>query len=551
MKKRKGLSVRGQLLCMSVIPIFIIGVVLTVISMVKLRSGMLEEAMDGLLASAKLFREELLTTSRDLTTNELEDEYKSVTGYDFTRFEGDIRASTSVVKSDGTRPVGTQAASSVIDAVLYKGQDFTDPDTEVAGMSYCVAYAPIKDEKGSVTGMAFAGKPTAEIEAQIRKSMIMVAGFALLIMIVSIILIMVIANRFVGVIKTVNDSMVSLSEGSFVKIDKYVDRRDELGDIVRSANSLSDTLMKIVDDIKDMSGRIGEDARALASTANQIKDVSTNVTTAVNEMAKGATEQADTIQTATMNIGSLSDAIQSVAENAEGLAGTASEMNQSSNTSVESLRKLSSNMEMMGKAMDEISKSITDTNQAVLDIGEKVDGITSISSQTNLLALNASIEAARAGESGRGFAVVAEEIGKLASDSAQMADGIRDVMKILEKNSHTAISKSEEVREVSDNVSKVLKDTVEIINSLVAGVSSTVDGVDNISGLTEECAANKTVIVDAMSGLSAISQENAASTEETAASMEQLGVSVGELADAANLLDTITMQLNDDLSFFK
>ncbi|MFX1418798.1 MAG: methyl-accepting chemotaxis protein, partial [Promethearchaeota archaeon] len=48
--------------------------------------------------------------------------------------------------------------------------------------------------------------------------------------------------------------------------------------------------------------------------------------------------------------------------------------------------------------------------------------ISSISEQTNLLALNASIEAGRAGEHGRGFAVVADEVRKLAVESKNAVD---------------------------------------------------------------------------------------------------------------------------------
>ncbi len=145
MKKRKSLPVKAQLLIMSIVPVTLIGVILLIISASSLRKGMLDQALEGLMASAELFKTEVLTTGRDLSTNELEDEYKQATGYDFTRFEGDTRAATSVKKADGTRPIGTKASDEVIDAVINHGQTFVSEKTDVAGQEYCVAYTPIKD----------------------------------------------------------------------------------------------------------------------------------------------------------------------------------------------------------------------------------------------------------------------------------------------------------------------------------------------------------------------------------------------------------------------
>lgn len=154
----KRISIKTQLMLLSVIPVILIGGILLFISAIKLKTGMMNEALDGLMSSVELYKTEILSTSRDLTTNELEDEYKAVTGYDFTRFEGDTRATTSVIKSDGTRPIGTKAAPEVIDAVINNGQRFTSDNTDVAGQKYCVAYTPIKDNTGKVIGMAFAGE---------------------------------------------------------------------------------------------------------------------------------------------------------------------------------------------------------------------------------------------------------------------------------------------------------------------------------------------------------------------------------------------------------
>ena len=146
--KKKSLSIRWQLLLMSVLPVAIIGAVLLIVTSIRMSSGMMEEALDGLMASAEMFREQIAITDMDLTTNELEDTCKASTGYDFTRFEGDTRASTSVVKADGTRPIGTQAAAEVVEAVLKQGKRYTSESTDVAGKEYCVAYTPIKDASG-------------------------------------------------------------------------------------------------------------------------------------------------------------------------------------------------------------------------------------------------------------------------------------------------------------------------------------------------------------------------------------------------------------------
>ena len=548
---KKKISVRLQLILMSVLPVVLVAIALLVISAVKLRAGMMEEALDGLMASAKLFREEITTTDRDLSTNEVEDGFKAATGYDFTRFEGDTRASTSVIKSDGTRPVGTKAADSVVEAVLKNGQDFTDPDTEVAGVSYCVAYAPVKNDSGEIIGMAFAGKPTADIEAEITKSIVIIIVIGIVFVVLTVIIVLLIANGIVSAVTEAKVSIEHLSEGEFVKATSFTDRPDELGDMIRCSDSLVNSLNTVVEDIKQASSAVGSKAGELANTAEQISDTSDAVSNAVQDMAKGANDQAETVQKATESIGLLSDAIQTVADNAEQLASAAAEMNDASLQSAAALQDLSKNMNTMGGAVAEISETMELTNSAVNNVNEKVDGITSIASQTNLLALNASIEAARAGEAGRGFAVVAEEIGKLATESAQTAQEIRDEMGTLLKHAQDAICKTQEISGIKNIVDDVLFETTGKINNLIANVGSTVDGVNNISALTEECNASKDEIVDAMGSLSAISEENAASTEETGASMEELNATVNGLAAAAAGLSDIAKGLDKELEFFK
>ncbi|MBQ9333072.1 MAG: methyl-accepting chemotaxis protein [Lachnospiraceae bacterium] len=361
------------------------------------------------------------------------------------------------------------------------------------------------------------------------------------------------ASSFTKPIVEVNKTIDKLSNGEFEKITDpaLIKRKDEFGDIISNINSLNDKLTNVVTDMKEAMAELGESSHLLAESADQISQTTDDVSEAVQEIAKGATDQADTIQRASENMGMLSDAIQEVANNAEGLATTASSMSDQSQSSAGAISDLAENMEAMSRAMDEISEGMNATNAAVQSVNERVDGITSIASQTNLLALNASIEAARAGEAGRGFAVVAEEIGKLATESAQTADEIRAEMEKLLKQSQNAIGKTKEVTDITENVNVVLQNTVAQINELIGGVGSTVDGVTTISGLSQESAASKSIIVDAMDSLSAISEENAASTQQTSASMEELNATVNVLSQSATDLNELAKKLDQELGFFK
>ena len=255
---------------MSILPVLVIGVALLSISAVKLKNGMMDQALEGLMAAAELYKTEISTTSRDLTTNELEDEYKKASGFDFTRFEGDTRAATSVVKSDGTRPIGTKASDEVIDAVINHGQTFVSEKTDVAGSEYCVAYTPLKDDSGKVVGMAFAGKPTAAMNSIIKNSITTIVISGIVIIIVTIVLVFFIANRLVSAVGAVNSVISYLSNGEFEKTETMTDRGDELGEMIRSSNTLIDSLTEVVNDVKNAAGTVDKQAKELSDTTTQI-----------------------------------------------------------------------------------------------------------------------------------------------------------------------------------------------------------------------------------------------------------------------------------------
>nr|WP_297768918.1 methyl-accepting chemotaxis protein [uncultured Butyrivibrio sp.] len=382
-------------------------------------------------------------------------------------------------------------------------------------------------------------------------SAFIVIGIGVVLLIAAVIISIYLARSFTDPILGISESFAALSDGRFVKVDKFDKRKDELGLMSKATNSVIDTLSGIVANIKDSAHKVGASSEELADTANQISQTAEDVSNAVQEIASGATQQADEIQSASENVGKIGDAVGDVQNSTGDLSGIAQKMKEASEISSKSLASLQDSSSEMTAKIDDISRTIGATEEAVNNISEKVEGITSIATQTNLLSLNASIEAARAGEAGKGFAVVAEEIGKLAEDSKTMADDIKKEMESLLEQAKAAVGAAEDVKQGNNDQQIALGETLDAVNGMLEDIGSTVEGVQLISKGAETCNSSKDAVVDTMSALSAISEENAASSEETGASMEELSATVTTLAESANGLRAVAEKLNEDMKFFK
>ncbi len=359
------------------------------------------------------------------------------------------------------------------------------------------------------------------------------------------------AGSITNPLQEVNTSLAGLAEGKFYQIDKFTDRGDELGEIIRNSNEVMAKLRDIVSNIVSNANTVHGAADELAGMSDQISQNVDGVSNAVQDIAAGATQQADEIQNAIENTNRISEAVGQVQGSTTELEDVAGRMQRASSESARSLEKLQKSSEDMNDAIRNITGKISATSDAVEDINDMVESITNIASQTNLLALNASIEAARAGEAGRGFAVVAEEIGKLATESNESAGKIRNEMDRLLKESQSAVEMANEVQKTNNQQQEVIADTAQSVNGMLADIEETVRSVKTIADNAEDCVTAKDVVADAMDSLSAISEENAASSEETGASMEELAATVTTLAQNAASLRDVSVKLSDEMNFFK
>lgn len=251
-------------------------------------------------------------------------------------------------------------------------------------------------------------------------------------------------------------------------------RRDEVGQLMDSLNTMRKSLSSIIADVKGGIDVVTPAAQDIAS-GNE-------------ELSSRTEQQASSLQQTAASMEEMTATVRQNSENAQEARRLAdNNATQVTNTG-----------ELMAQLVDNMQR-ITQSSQQMADIINVID---SIAFQTNILALNASVEAARAGEHGRGFAVVAEEVRNLAGRSAGAAQEIRGLI-------------DGSNREVSAGAGLVTKAETAIAEVAEAARSVT-HIMHEISAASEEQSHGIAQVNQAVAEMDQGTQSNAARVQETA-----------------------------------
>ncbi|MBK5509252.1 MULTISPECIES: methyl-accepting chemotaxis protein [unclassified Pseudomonas] len=209
-----------------------------------------------------------------------------------------------------------------------------------------------------------------------------------------------------------------------------VSSNDEIGQLARAFNQMSQALSTMVEHIRKASEEVNSRAQALSGLSGGAYEGMEQQSGEITSMAGAVEEFSATSLDIADNMGSTQRLAQ---ENAQ--------QTQIGRTSME---EASASLEQIAGALNSTATVINTLGQRSQEIGGIVGVITAIADQTNLLALNAAIEAARAGEQGRGFAVVADEVRNLASRTREATDEISGMIQSIQQETGNAISTMEQ-----------------------------------------------------------------------------------------------------------
>ncbi len=328
-------------------------------------------------------------------------------------------------------------------------------------------------------------------------------------------------------------------------------RKDETGVMNRAISALQQELAIVANNINEQCEKLHAASGSMAQSVDETLNTVEQVEKAVNEIAEGATSQAQETQTATEQIIVMGSMIEETGVEVDELRENARKMRSASEQAMKILDALGEVNRQTKDAIAVIAKQTDVTNESAMKIKMAVDIITDIAEETNLLSLNASIEAARAGEQGRGFAVVAGQIQRLAEQSNESAQQITGIIELLIQETQRSVQTMSDVKAVIERQDENVNLTERAFGDVKEGITQSIEGIRTIARRTEELDQARVKVVDVVQNLTAIAEENAASTEETSASATEMSAIMENMDGNARSLNEVADQLHETISKFK
>jgi methyl-accepting chemotaxis protein len=319
----------------------------------------------------------------------------------------------------------------------------------------------------------------------------------------------------------------------------------ELGALVASLSGMVSAQRAAVEQVVGTSDSITGNTERLAALSKDSNDAMLQTRLFVDEVSNLCDANAGAIERAGHGISEMAQGANSVAQMSVSSADSLARITKISAEAMDSVNDLVSRIHSVDDKTLDNQKKIRELSGSVSEISNFMSVISTIADQTNLLALNAAIEAARAGEAGRGFAVVADEVRKLAEESRNASKSVEALVTALSQNAGDAISATEDSVEIVQQIMSMANVTVEGLNSALAEIGGANEAIQGIAAVAQEQAASSTEITNAietinkrteqisqkMSDLHGLSERASAAGSSVSASAEDMSRSVGEMKE--------------------
>lgn len=343
----------------------------------------------------------------------------------------------------------------------------------------------------------------------------------------------------------------NLAEGDLTQEAK-ITSEDELDKMAIALNKASKNMRGLVTELISGMENMSASSEELTATMEEISATIINIKGAAELIAEGDGELSASSEEVSATTEEIEIHIKDLADKAlEADKISAEIMERALMIRNKAEESSSSANELYEDKEIKIKKAIKDI-EILEEIRVMAEAISQIAEQTNLLSLNASIEAARAGEAGKGFAVVAEEIRKLAEQSAQSVTHISRIIKDVRDAIDNLVVNTNDILAFMDNKVKPDYEMLKETGIQYQNDAEFVHKMSNeISISTNTISSSINEVNNAMTNVTELTQQSAASSEEILGSLTETSSAVEEVAKQAQSTSELAERLSSSSNKFK
>jgi methyl-accepting chemotaxis protein len=359
------------------------------------------------------------------------------------------------------------------------------------------------------------------------------------------------SKRISNPIVSITERVKEVAKGNLAIEMERIQRKDEIGELVSGFNEMTDGLRTLIGKVQHSIHDITNTSQNLSAVAQETTASSEEVGRAIEEISQGAVQQASDADDTNQNTIKLTEQIQALFAKTEQMKQASIDVGQSNQLGMESVKILRGKSQETDHSVQQAQVVTEALTEKVKEIEAIIGTINQISEQTNLLALNASIEAARAGDHGKGFAVVASEVRKLAEQTSEATEKVRQTLTGIISETDKANAEMKKTQGLAKEQTKAVQQTeksFDIIDQSIKGISGIIGEVNHHIQLLVTLKEN---VSSSVENIAAVSQESAASTEEITSSMDEQLKAISVVADSAAELNDLISGLKQEVNKFR
>ena len=299
--------------------------------------------------------------------------------------------------------------------------------------------------------------------------------------------------------------------------------------VITPIKATVDTLQESSQKLDEVTGEVLKRTRTSGESAGGLSTLAGSLSRAIQKVANNAAIINSSAADIKGDVRDMAEECSAIMDYSSAMKIRANEMEAAAQTNTEVIQKKAADILVVLEEAIENSKSVNQVNKLTKDIVE-------ISSTTNLIALNASIEAVRAGEAGKGFAVVAAEIKSLASSCSETAGRIQEVNQVVTNAVHNLSKHSQDMADYLSGT--ILTEFQEFIRSgrqYKEDADYVKEVIDAFNSRTDRLRNSMTEIADSIESITKAIDDGAAGINGVADSTKSL---VGDMADITGRMDT-------------